>query len=181
MAKKKSKAQRKKERIEPMDETAARAIYGWRYEPPYDLYNMSTGRLEAVLRAFVDPKNAYYALRDDEGDLVAYCCFGPDGQVPGGDYGPEAMDIGLGVRPDLAGQGRGIEFVQAVLDFGGRLFSPAQGRAQPPAFRVTIAEFNRRAQRVWQKAGFRPVGQFARKGDGLPFVVLVRENRKGEG
>jgi len=45
----------------------------------------------------------------------------------------------------------------------------------PTAFRVTVAEFNKRAQRVWEKAGFRPVQTFQRSGDGIPFVILARE------
>jgi ribosomal-protein-alanine N-acetyltransferase len=54
------------------------------------------------------------------------------------------------------------------IDFG-------RWRFAPPAFRVTIASFNQRAQRVWQKAGFRPAQAFGRAQDGLAFVVLLRE------
>ncbi|MEJ2209990.1 MAG: GNAT family protein [Anaerolineae bacterium] len=126
--------------------------------------------MEALVRAFLEPGNAYYAICNGEGELVAYCCFGPDARGPGGDYGPaaggQALDVGLGVRPDLTGQGRGGEYVQAVLDFARHCWSPA-------ALRVTVAEFNQRAQRVWEKAGFRQVQRFGRTADGMPFVVLV--------
>ncbi|MBN1994883.1 MAG: hypothetical protein JW953_19460 [Anaerolineae bacterium] len=44
----------------------------------------------------------------------------------------------------------------------------------PPMFRVTVAEFNQRALRVWKKAGFQEVQTFQREGDGLSFVGLVR-------
>jgi len=88
--------------------------------------------------------------------------------VPGGDYSDEALDIGLGVRPDLTGRGQGLTFVQTVLAFAQKQYTPA-------AFRVTIAEFNKRALRVWQKAGFRAVQRFETSFDGRPFIVLVRE------
>lgn len=166
-------------RFEPMDEAAARAIHGWRYEPPYDLYDLADEPLIGFMEAFLDPGNAYYAIFDEEG-LVAYCCFGLDAQVPGGDYGPPAVDVGLGLRPDLTGQGQGLNYAQAVLDFARR--TPAalsvagvlpDGAAHRPAFRVTVAAFNRRAQRVWEKAGFRIVQRFERAGDALSFVVMV--------
>ena len=154
----------------PMDEATTWAIHTWRYELPYDIYNLAAEPAESLVGAFLDPQNAYYAIRDDEEEVVAYCCFGPDARVPGGDYGPaaagEALDVGLGLRPDLTGQGQGGGYVQAVLDF-------ARHRWAPAAFRVTVAEFNRRAQRVWEKAGFRQVQRFGRTADGMPFVVLV--------
>jgi RimJ/RimL family protein N-acetyltransferase len=142
-------------------------ITSWRYEPPYDIYNLAPPDEESV-RIFLDTQNAYYSITDEHGDLVAFCCFGAEGQVPGGDYSVEALDIGMGMRPDLTGQGRGLTYVKAVLDFARRTFDPT-------AFRVTVAKFNKRALRVWQKAGFRPVQTFQRSQDGLDFVILLRK------
>jgi len=153
--------------FQPVVEASVRGILKWRYEAPYDLYNIAPDDVEKEMQCFLDPQNAYHTISDERGDLVAYCCFGPDGQVPGGDYNADALDIGLGVRPDLTGQGRGLTYVNAVLNFARRTFPPT-------AFRVTVAEFNQRALRVWEKAGFRPVQTFQRSGDGLPFVILVR-------
>ena len=170
-------------RFEPMDEAAARAIHAWRYEPPYDIYDLAKEPLLGLLRAFLDPQNAYYAIFDETGDLVAYCCFGPDAQVPGGNYGRPAVDVGLGLHPDRTGQGQGLTYVQAVLDFARRTPAarPAAGtlRSEPTAeeesiaFRVTVAAFNRRARRVWEKAGFQIVQRFERTGDALSFVIMV--------
>jgi ribosomal-protein-alanine N-acetyltransferase len=151
----------------------ARAILGWRYDPPYDVYNLDAGEGEETIRALLNPAYAYHAIDDEQGELVAACCFGLDARVSGGDYGADALDVGMGVRPDLTGQGRGSAFVEAVLDFARREFAPS-------AFRVTIAAFNRRAQRVWEKAGFRQVQAFGRQGDGEPVVVLVRTYLPGE-
>ena len=151
-----------------MDEASTRAIPEWRYDAPYDMYNVAPGDAEKEMQLFLDPQNAYHTITDERGDLVAYCCFGVDAQVPGGDYSAAALDIGLGVRPDLTGQGRGLTYVNAVIDFARRTFPPT-------AFRVTIAEFNKRALRVWEKAGFRPVQTFQREKDGRAFVILTRE------
>jgi ribosomal-protein-alanine N-acetyltransferase len=149
-----------------MDEASAHAIVTWRYDAPYDMYNLDWKGAENAIRDFLDPESAYYYITSDRGDLQAYACFGPAAHVPGGDYHDEALDIGLGVRPDLTGQGQGHRFVQAVLGFAEREFAPA-------SYRVTIAEFNSRAQRVWIGAGFKQIQSFARRGDGMPFLVLA--------
>jgi RimJ/RimL family protein N-acetyltransferase len=151
-----------------MDEASARAILGWRYAAPYDIYSLAPGDTESSVRYLLDPGNAYYSITVKHGDLVAYCCFGLEGQVPGGDYGRPALDIGLGLRPDLTGQGRGLAYVNSVLDFARRTFAPG-------TYRVTVAEFNRRALRVWQKAGFQVVEKFKRESDQRLFVMLIRE------
>lgn len=120
------------------------------------------------MRTFLGPRNNYYTIADASGDLVGYCCFGPDAQVGGGDYTACALDVGLGMRPHLTGQGRGLAFFSAILDFGRRTFAPQ-------AFRVTVAAFNQRALRVYEKAGFRATQTFRRDGDGLPFVILIHQ------
>ena len=153
----------------PLTEADVRQLVYWRYAPPYDIYNILEPADElndALLAYFLDPTYHYHGVHDQAGQLVAFCSFGPDGQVPGGDYSAPALDIGLGVRPNLTGQGRGLKFVSATVDFAVSTFNPF-------ALRVTIAQFNRRAQRVWGKAGFRPVQVFGRNGDGMPFIVFT--------
>lgn len=151
-----------------MDETSARTIQSWRYQAPYDIYNPGSGEVEKEIQCFMDPGHQYYRMADEQGELVAYCCFGLQAQVPGGDYSGKALDIGLGVRPDLTGQGQGLAYVDGVLDFARVTFTPC-------AYRVTIAEFNERARRVWGKAQFQFVARFQRERDGRSFVVMVRE------
>jgi RimJ/RimL family protein N-acetyltransferase len=149
-----------------MDKISARAILGWRYDPPYDIYNLASDDVESVVQYMMDPPNAYFSISDEQGELAAYCCFGREGQVPGGDYSSDALDIGMGVRPELTGRGFGHEFVGSVLDFAGITFGPC-------VYRVTVAEFNKRALRVWEKAEFQLVDRFQRDRDKRPFVILV--------
>jgi RimJ/RimL family protein N-acetyltransferase len=153
--------------FEPMDRASAVEVVHWHYDAPYDLYNLDAYDVEETLSDLLDPLNAYYALRDERGKLVAFCCFGPDAEVPGGDYAAAALDVGLGVRPDLTGEGQGLDYVLAVLGF-------ATAQFKPPAFRVTVALFNQRARRVWEKAGFAEVQRFRRGSDGRTFVVMMR-------
>jgi ribosomal-protein-alanine N-acetyltransferase len=157
----------------PIDEASVLEIIQWRYEPPYDMNNMGSDtdgpeEIAASLRYFMDPQYAFHAVLDAGTDaLVAYCSFGPDGQVPGGDYSQAALDIGLGLRPDLTGQGHGTSLVRATIEFARRTYKPA-------LLRVTIAAINKRAQRVWQKNGFVPRQSFAAGHDGRPFIIFTR-------
>jgi RimJ/RimL family protein N-acetyltransferase len=88
---------------------------------------------------------------DGGGALAGFFAYGPSATVPGGHrahaYDGDALDMGLGMRPDLTGQGLGFAFVQSGLNFAMNNFSPAR-------FRLTVATFNERAIRVYERAGF---------------------------
>jgi ribosomal-protein-alanine N-acetyltransferase len=154
----------------PMDEASARAILSWRYAQPYDIYNADSSRIADDLPVFLKLDNGYYSVWNS-GELVAYRCFGPEARVPGGAYVNDAVDTGGGMRPDLTGQGRGLGLLIAGLTHGGSLFGQVN-------FRVTCAEFNRRAQTVCERAGFRHVERFERPSDGMPFVVMLQDFRE---
>lgn len=148
-----------------MDEAAARSILAWQYEPPYDIYNAS-GTTEVEVQSLVNPHHAYYAIVDEQNDLIAFCCFGQEAQVPGGDYRAAALDVGSGLRPDLTGQGLGLAIVNACLTFACTQFAPS-------ALRVTVAAFNLRALKVWRKAGFEAVRSFQSRAANREFVILM--------
>jgi RimJ/RimL family protein N-acetyltransferase len=155
--------------FEPMTEAYAREIVAWRYPGQYDIYNTSDADVEEDVRMLMDPRYAYHAVLDGGGFLVGFCCFGADAQVPGGDYADMgALDVGLGLRPDLAGQGRGLGFLEAILEF-------AQRELEATRFRATIALFNVRSRRVFAKAGFAEVQRFtSASARPLEFVVMTR-------
>lgn len=152
----------------PMTDGYAREIVAWRYPAEYDLYNTDPMHVSEDVRALTDPANAYYAVWDEEFGLFGFCCFGKDAQVPGGDYGADALDVGLGMRPDLAGQGKGTAFLQAILEF-------ADAEMGPRGYRATIAANNARSRRVFEKAGFALEQSFhSRSLPPIEFVVMVK-------
>ncbi len=151
-----------------MSEEFARQLMTWQYDESYAMYNIDSESLEEAVSFFVDPSNHYFSVTDDQGDLIAFRCFGDDAQVPGGDYSEEALDTGGGLRPDLTGRGLGLSILQAGLAFGERMF-------RPNAFRVTVATFNTRALKVCKRAAFEETQRFRRASDGLEFSVLVHQ------
>ena len=154
----------------PMDADGARTLIGWRYPPPYQIYqlDLSPAHIGEAVAFLTDPLNAYCRIEQADGSIEAFCCFGLDAQVDGGDYSDDALDLGMGVRPDLTGQGRGVIYATAVVQHALESYAPT-------ILRVTIAEFNQRAQRVWQKAGFNQVQEFRSATNGRGFVILTRD------
>ena len=151
----------------PLQQEQARLMLNWRYPPPYDRYNFDTDIPQATLQYLLDSQNAFYAILNPQTELKGFCSFGPDGQVPGGAYPDNALDIGMGIRPDLVGQGHGKQYAEAVADYGATRYNTQR-------LRVTIAAFNHRAQRVWQGLGFLPVERFVKANSEETFVVMTR-------
>jgi RimJ/RimL family protein N-acetyltransferase len=115
-----------------------RLLATWRYPPPYDFYD---GSVEPVL----NPERFFEAL-DERGELIGFYYFEPK---------PPDLDYGLGLRPDLAGQGLGPYFFNAGLAFARERFRPRQ------VF-LHVAAFNERARLVYERAGFRVVSSHVR-------------------
>ena len=156
-------------RFRSMTRADADAVAAWRHPHPYDFYDLGPEAIGELL----DPVCGYLAVTDEDGSLVGYCCFGEAGRVPGaarvGLYHDDALDLGLGLRPDLTGRGFGLGFVQAILEEGRRRFAPR-------SFRLVVAEFNRRAIAVYERAGFVAGPTFTSPVDGreVPFVLMMR-------
>jgi ribosomal-protein-alanine N-acetyltransferase len=128
-------------KFKPMDESYAQAIADWHYEGVYAFYDVDQDVED--LEELMDPRSweeKYWAVVDEGGELVGFFCYETEG---------EALVIGLGLRPDRTGKGLGQAFVEAGL-------AHARERLDPATFRLSVATFNRRAIRVYEKAGFKP-------------------------
>jgi [ribosomal protein S18]-alanine N-acetyltransferase len=152
-------------KLQALSQTRAREIVKWCYESPYDFYNIPPERTEQAVKNLLEPSNHCFEILDASNIFLGYCSFGPDGQVPGGDYNEPALDVGMAIDPARTGQGNGHAIAKAVLEFAQHRFSPAR-------FRVTIATFNHRAIRVWQGLGFEPINSFVHPVSGVEFVIL---------
>lgn len=155
--------------FQPLGKQNALEILSWRYAPPYDGYNFDSKNFDADLGYLIDPENRFFAITHQQKALEGFCSFSADGQVPGGDYSRQCLDIGMGIRPDLTGRGNGKRYAQAVASYGMTQYKAKR-------LRVTIAAFNQRAQRVWANLGFEVTEKFLKTESDMAFVVMVREN-----
>jgi RimJ/RimL family protein N-acetyltransferase len=125
-------------KIDPARPEDLAELATWRYASPYDFYN---GDQEPVK----NPER-YFIARDDD-ELVGFYYFEPK---------DDALEYGLGLRPDLAGRGLGLEFFREGLAFGRERYLAA-------LVRLFVAAFNERAIKVYERAGFRETGRHVRK------------------
>jgi RimJ/RimL family protein N-acetyltransferase len=160
--------------VQPLTAAQIRQFLTWEYEGPYAMYDMTGDDVETAVLFFSNPDNGYFAIVNEGGELLGFCNFGADARVPGGAYDEPALDIGIGMRPDLTGRKQGAAYAAAVFAFAAQQY-PA------PLLRVTIAEFNERAQRLCRGFGFEITGRFERGADGRPFVIMTRAVKHDEG
>jgi RimJ/RimL family protein N-acetyltransferase len=119
----------------------------WHYEPPYDFYDTDAD----------PPQNPerYRIVAGDDGRVEAFWYFDlPEDGV---------VEVGIGLRPDLCGRGLGERYLQAELEY-------AREQWRPETFRLYVASWNERAIRLYERLGFREVGErhtrsFERFGD----------------
>ena len=140
-------------RIEPATDDLFAERAAWRYPPPYDFYDDDG----------LPPKNPerFYSDCTEDGAVAGFYYFEERG---------DAIFYGLGLHPDLTGRGLGAAFVNAGLEF-------AQERFGRRRFVLDVAEFNERAIRVYERAGFRRTGSKFRFFEGwgeVPFVDMER-------
>lgn len=129
----------------------------WHYDGEYSFYDMEAD--EEDLEGFLDCKargNSIFAvIMDDE--LIGFFSVS---QATANVY-----DIGLGMRPDLTGNGRGTEFLHAGMDF-------VQARFIVDKITLSVATFNLRAIKVYRKAGFREKDTFMQDTNGGTYEFL---------
>ncbi|MEK3982495.1 GNAT family N-acetyltransferase [Paenibacillus sp. FSL K6-3166] len=149
--------------MEKLNADAARDILSWRYEQPYDFYN-NEQTPEAISEMLAD---SYFSVFDDNKELVGFFCTGSSAQVPNESYtySQGFIDIGLGMRPEFTGQGNGTLLFTAVL-------SQIDSMVGKSSKRLTVAKFNDRAIRLYEKMGFNREAEFV-KGS-TEFIVMIK-------
>jgi len=135
----------------------AQRVAGWQYPAPYAFYDWTADPDD--LAELLDPARRarwYHAAHDERGDLVGFLSLREN---------QGTVLLGLGLRPDLTGQGHGLPFLLRALDF-------ARGQFMVVTFRLMVATFNQRAIRVYERAGFRPGRIFLHQTNGGEYEFL---------
>jgi ribosomal-protein-alanine N-acetyltransferase len=140
----------------------AAAIATWRYPEPYSFYD--SDRDPDDLAQLLDPAGwgVRYFAADSGGALAGFFEFTAT------DHDDDVVEIGLGLRPDLTGQGLGGEFLAVGLEFAG-----------DRRFALAVAAFNHRAITVYERAGFRETKRYAHFTGGAlhEFVWMTWDSR----
>jgi RimJ/RimL family protein N-acetyltransferase len=122
--------------VEPYDDE----ILEWRYEPPYDFYDVADDPPQ-------DPAQ-WRVVRGEDGRVEAFFYF---------DRYDDIVEVGIGLRPDLMGRGLGERFMRTELDYAREQWSPR-------TFRLFVTTWNARAIRLYERLGLRENGRELRRG-----------------
>ncbi|GLO65480.1 MULTISPECIES: GNAT family protein [Oceanobacillus] len=137
----------------------------WKYEKPYDFYNhvLTTGAIAELLG------NRYYAMINEERELIGFFCLGRSAQVPAGDrfgvYNDDCIDLGLGMKPEYTGKGYGTIFLSHILNH-------VYDTCPLKDIRLTVATFNHRAIRLYENHGFIKQQKFLHKD--TDFITMIK-------
>ena len=152
--------------IRNMNEDYAVEILNWRYESPYDFYNneVNPDSLKELLG------DSYSIVLDQNNRLIGFFCTGDSAQVPAGRqfgaYSEAMVDLGIGMKPELTGQGHGSTFFSFVLRY-------VQDNYEGVPIRLTVAKFNERAIHLYKKFGF--VQRMGFNKATTRFIAMVKE------
>ncbi|MGD6777028.1 GNAT family N-acetyltransferase [Sutcliffiella horikoshii] len=138
-------------------EQAEEIAHNWHYDGDYAYYDMEAD--EEDLAEILDRKargNSMFAVMIED-ELNGF--FSVSQAAANVNY------IGLGMRPDLTGNGRGTEFLQAGMDF-------VQSRFKVDKITLSVATFNQRAIKVYRKVGFKDRGTFMQDTNGSTYEFI---------
>lgn len=126
--------------IRPLTDRDVDAMLAWRYPPPYERYDIDAdpSDVELMRAAAVGGEGWFVADDAETGELVGFFEFVVEG---------DRIEVGLGLRPDLTGRGLGAGYVRQGLAFARERWSPA-------TFTLDVYEWNERAIRAYERAGF---------------------------
>jgi [ribosomal protein S18]-alanine N-acetyltransferase len=149
--------------IRAMTAADAHAVAAWRYPGEYSFYDADADPDD--LAELLDPTEwgrRYFAADDRaQRQLAGVLVVKLTGR---------AAEIGLGLRPDLAGHGLGEHFVRTCLRF-------ASAELGAESYTLAVAAFNRRAITVYERAGFREAERFEHFTNGglHAFIRMARD------
>jgi RimJ/RimL family protein N-acetyltransferase len=153
-----------------MQKKAITDIIHWKYDEPYSFYDVCKDNSECMPTMIEFMSGYYYSVHDEGGQLVGYACFGEPATISEAHLydmynDKDVIDIGFALKPELTGGGLGIHFVKAVIDY-------FKNRYSFHSFRLTVASFNTRAIRVYERLDFIDIGRFVREKDGVEYIVM---------
>ncbi|WP_186577995.1 GNAT family N-acetyltransferase [Aquibacillus kalidii] len=141
-------------------EQAEDIAFNWHYDGEYSFYDMEADKED--LDEFIDPEKRgdlkYAVINNDE--LIGFFSVNA--------VEDKTCDIGVGMRPDLTGRGKGLDFLKAGLEFVIKEYKPAK-------ITLSVATFNQRAIKVYRKLGFNDINTFMQDTNGSTFEFLKME------
>jgi ribosomal-protein-alanine N-acetyltransferase len=145
--------------VRPLTQADAEALAAWRYPGEYAFYDFTADPDDLSL--LLDPQrrgDTFHAADGEDGRLGGFFQVEP---------GPDGVELGLGLRPDLCGHGLGEGFTHLGIGLVRQMHGDMR-------ITLAVAAFNRRAITVYERCGFVITGRHVRhtSGDDWEFVDM---------
>lgn len=134
--------------VETMSLQQAKEISEWRYPSPYDVYNYPNWNIMVESKWAItlpEKRKQEFHVISYADKVVAY--FRLFEKQPGG-----KCFLGLGLLPTLCGTGKGTAVMRQILAYA--------EKAKIKQLYLEVRDFNKRAIRCYQKAGFVEVARY---------------------
>ena len=134
----------------------------WKYDNIYSFYDM-TADVEDY-EEFIDEdlrnQNDHYEVLENNKLFGFFCVIQENASI----------EIGLGMRPDICGRGKGKQFVKQIIDFIERNY-------EFDKLIMNVASFNQRAIKAYRSCGFKDSEITKRSSNGgvYEFLTLVKK------
>ncbi|MEI5909355.1 GNAT family protein [Bacillus spongiae] len=137
----------------------------WTYDGVYSFYdnNIQKEKIDSFLQSIATDR--FYSVIDDQGNLIGNCEFFNVGELT-----EEVIAVGVQMKPSFTGKGKGLRFIRAIIEQGRELIGYDH-------LELAVVEFNKRAIKVYEKAGFKRKGDFQNniRGENYNFIIMEKD------
>lgn len=147
-------------KIDKLNQQNARKIADqWKYDGKYSFYNMTEDPedYEEIISPLLRENKYFQVIRNDE--LFGFFVL---------EQMADIVDMGVGIKPELTGNGFGVQFILLILDYIKENYSVS-------TVRLGVAKFNTRAQKVYEKVGFTKTREYQQPTNGAVHTFVEME------
>lgn len=144
---------------------AEEIAYSWKYEGMYSFYDMTEDEEDLLEFTNAHTRGEHVFSSHVNGELIGFLSLDVlDGMI----------DIGLGLKPDWTGKGKGRGFLQSAISF-------IQSHYTFDALTLSVASFNQRAISLYSHVGFVLNGSFVQRTNGgeYEFINMILPPHNG--
>ncbi|MDN6129150.1 MAG: GNAT family N-acetyltransferase [Tetragenococcus halophilus] len=141
-------------------EEAVEIADNWKYPEPYSFYNMTADKedYDEIIDSGTRGEN-FFSVISNSTLLGFFCVFSDKDNT-------EEAEVDIGMRPDLTGKGLGLRFTNVIIEY-------LEKNLKISVIWFSVAKFNKRAIKVYERAGFHCIKEKLQKTNGSEYAFIV--------
>lgn len=140
----------------------------WSFEGEYSFYDNGIQQEKIDSIVSLTGSDKAFSVYNEDNELVGNCEFydvGDDGEI--------LYAVGVQMKPILTGKGYGEAFCKAIIEYGRKVIGFNR-------LGIAVADFNKRARRVYEKLGFELIEEdvWNIRGNDYKFIIMEKNFEK---